>query len=68
MFLEVRKNDVRLIGFPRARGDVPHIQKSSDRSERFSPRTRGCSQRGHNAVVCVQVFPAHAGMFPYRSP
>ena len=64
MFLEVRKNDVRLIGFPRARGDVPVRLPDAGVGGPFSPRTRGCSWLDSFGEERTAVFPAHAGMFP----
>ena len=49
--------------FPRARGDVPLKPFSAAIWISFSPRTRGCSDAGHDTISLPAVFPAHAGMF-----
>ena len=49
--------------FPRARGDVPMSRINDSLPHKFSPRTRGCSDRRGHCRWCRRVFPAHAGMF-----
>ena len=49
--------------FPRARGDVPRVDRLLEEYYPFSPRTRGCSQRTSCEKFLPIVFPAHAGMF-----
>ena len=55
-----------MVGFPRARGDVPKPLKADYIAVLFSPRTRGCSLHEWVYEQLVSVFPAHAGMFPAR--
>ena len=50
-------------GFPRIRGDVPHILPTMRPTTWFSPHTRGCSRDLEIASFIQDVFPAYAGMF-----
>ena len=49
--------------FPRIRGDVPFVTRSSSTIELFSPHTRGCSYEYSQWAIHRLVFPAYAGMF-----
>ena len=49
--------------FPRVRGDVPCRLPLLSSSQRFSPRTRGCSHAPPDTNTPTPVFPAYAGMF-----
>ena len=49
--------------FPRVCGDVPGVQNLVLDPTEFSPRMRGCSEKGVVAVAAPPVFPAYAGMF-----
>ena len=51
------------LGFPRIRGDVPHIWVSVIGRQAFSPHTRGCSAFSSAPQHSYYVFPAYAGMF-----
>ena len=68
MFLNVEITTITLPSFPRARGDVPSRHGADRLAARFSPRTRGCSDKDIVRVNIPAVFPAHAGMFrnPFR--
>ena len=50
-------------GFPRIRGDVPGTMATPVSTDRFSPHTRGCSERPPTQIRYPWVFPAYAGMF-----
>ena len=63
MFPSLLPPIVELLGFPRARGDVPITAPAVGTAWRFSPRTRGCSESHRCGVALALVFPAHAGMF-----
>ena len=63
MFPKKSPRVIQKICFPRARGDVPYRAAGTGWVERFSPRTRGCSEADKAACGVVDVFPAHAGMF-----
>ena len=54
---------VRLIRFPRVRGDVPVIGPKWLGMVVFSPRARGCSYCPRSNPTSSCVFPACAGMF-----
>ena len=49
--------------FPRIRGDVPDAVYNARCAMRFSPHTRGCSERYLVPWGGDEVFPAYAGMF-----
>ena len=63
MFLQSPRNTVACNGFPRIRGDVPVANLGVLQRRRFSPHTRGCSQKGKLLMKLFEVFPAYAGMF-----
>ena len=67
MFLTIAVAIFKIICFPRARGDVPHLELFIVRHFQFSPRTRGCSSYSTLAASRNVVFPAHAGMFRWYS-
>ena len=52
-----------LVGFPRARGDVPNRSRKDSTCTSFSPRTRRCSAGETHRKITSAVFPAHAGIF-----
>ena len=54
-------------GFPRVCGDVPPRKPLKTWVSKFSPRMRGCSAQLSAPVKTLAVFPAYAGMFPYRA-
>ncbi len=64
MFLAFELHVLQGQGFPRVRGDVPHIAYQTHCLDGFSPRARGCSLAIGLAKGLVDVFPACAGMFP----
>ena len=64
MFPRLRTSWPAFRRFPRARGDVPWPRAGGFICELFSPRTRGCSSYPLGAYRLLNVFPAHAGMFP----
>ena len=45
MFLPVIVDTIRILGFPRVRGDVPETIMNLEQFKTFSPRARGCSHR-----------------------
>ena len=63
MFLRVKIHSSSGFCFPRARGDVPDFAMATMSTDKFSPRTRGCSEVFRMGLQFFQVFPAHAGMF-----
>ena len=50
--------------FPRIRGDVPVWLEKGQYVDAFSPHTWGCTERVGVNQPPVNVFPAHAGMYP----
>ena len=63
MFLERIGVFIIIFGFPRIRGDVPPPRRPGTPPPRFSPHTRGCSDRRRTPKRRFDVFPAYAGMF-----
>ena len=49
--------------FPRVCGDVPQPGHAPEAILEFSPRMRGCSDKGLTGGLLYRVFPAYAGMF-----
>ena len=63
MFLNRHPGVLRVVRFPRIRGDVPLDWSRTRQAAQFSPHTRGCSANPHQRLNIRRVFPAYAGMF-----
>ena len=63
MFLKTTLTMTVKTRFPRVCGDVPTESQFENFGFEFSPRMRGCSERGKKFLPDTVVFPAYAGMF-----
>ena len=52
------------LGFPRRRGDAPHVDVRPDLEAVFPPQARGCTEPGGHHQRRQSVSPAGAGMHP----
>ena len=55
-------------GFPRTRGDGPHLVRNNRHATTFPPHARGWTRLTHGRLRTEDVSPARAGMDPVRNP